>query len=33
MVTLSIAMTEWDKEGKDVVYAFQLHFNPKMLVE
>jgi len=20
---------EWDKEGKDVVYAFQLHFNPK----
>ena len=20
---------EWDKESKDVVYAFQLHFNPK----
>lgn len=20
---------EWDKEGKDVVYSFQLHFNPK----
>ena len=22
-------LDEWDKESKDVVYAFQLHFNPK----
>lgn len=22
---------EWDKESKDVIYAFQLHFNPKNL--
>ncbi|MCI5725073.1 peptidoglycan-binding protein, partial [Fusobacterium sp.] len=20
---------EWDKASKDVIYAFQLHFNPK----
>lgn len=24
-------LDEWDKESKDVVYAFQLHFNPKSL--